>query len=173
PRRGCRPRPGHRPAGTSFWGDLLREVRRRTAQDLVLLLQLAVAPLELTQFGGLLARPPRPHTVVDVGGLEPVTKTGLGDSEVFGDLGDRAALTGHSNHVTTELGGIRLGHGEHPSSADQVRTDQESTDAGALPTAYTLRAGDDVYSELGSWHQGVAHLQQPFFVDVALAELTP
>lgn len=40
-------------------------------------------------------------------------------------------------------------------------------------TAYTLRAGEDVYSELGSWHQGVAHLQQPFFVDVPLAELTP
>ena len=55
PRRGSRRRPGQGPAGTSFWERVPGEVRRRPAQDLVLLLellgalaQLAVLRLQIT-----------------------------------------------------------------------------------------------------------------------------
>src|SRR5215217_7156051 len=47
PRQGSCRRPGLRPAGTSFWEGLAGEVGGRSAQDLVLLLQLLGALSQL------------------------------------------------------------------------------------------------------------------------------
>ncbi len=50
---GHRSRPVHGPAGGSSWARRLRQAGSRPAQNLVLLLQQPVTPLELTQLSGL------------------------------------------------------------------------------------------------------------------------
>ncbi|MET8425097.1 hypothetical protein [Nocardia sp. NPDC004860] len=61
-------------------------------------------------------------------------QTGFGDSEILGDLLDRGvALAGDRDNIAAELLRIRLRHGGHPSSEDEVLTDQESTKPGAVP----------------------------------------
>ncbi len=41
-------------------------------------------------------------------------------------------------------------------------------------TAYTLPPGSSVYAEVGTWSRGeVAHLTEPFAVDVPIDQLTP
>src|SRR5699024_1155989 len=100
----------------SFWGltELqvrLRQVGRGTTQDFVLLLEQPVSALERTQFLGLGLRHARARAVLDVGPLEPVTKTRLRDPEVLRDLGNRSlATTSDRDHVVTELLGVGCRH---------------------------------------------------------------
>ncbi|WP_280440767.1 transposase, partial [Nocardia brasiliensis] len=63
----------------------------------------------------------------------------------------RLALAGHGDHVAAELLGIRLRHGEHPSSEDQVLTDQESTKAGAVPFVIHLLRNTFRYAGRQYW----------------------
>src|SRR3954452_1791207 len=119
PRRESRRRPGRGPAGTSFWGNLIREVRGRPAQDFVLLLEQLVAFTQLPKLRRLARRGTGPDPVIDVGDLQPALQTRLGDPEVLRDLRDRrVALTGDRDHVTSELGRERFRHDRHPPSED-------------------------------------------------------
>src|SRR5665811_1198460 len=126
----------------SFWGDVFGEVGRCSAQDLDLLLEDPIATLEVTHLGGFSVGDTRTVAVLNVSLTQPVTQTRLGDTEVPRNECDRAALTGDRDDITTELGGIGLGHGEHPSSTDNVRTEQESTKPGAVPVAAATRPCD-------------------------------
>ena len=85
-----------RTSGYFILGELLGEVGGGTAEDLVLLLEQAVALLDLTQLGGLGLCQTGTHAVFDVRLLQPVRKRRFGDPEVLGDLGQwRLAFASH------------------------------------------------------------------------------
>ncbi|GAB2557487.1 hypothetical protein GCM10027167_75610 [Nocardia heshunensis] len=66
----------------------------------------------------------------------------FGDPEILGDLLDRrVALAGDRDDIAAELLRIRLRHGGHPSSEDEVLTDQESTKPGAVPYEFGVAFG--------------------------------
>src|SRR5690606_7059940 len=124
---GCPRRPGHGPAGNSFWERAGGEVGRRAAQDLVLLLQPALVPAQLDQLvllaGGLAVHDP----VVDVGLAHPSPHRLHGDVEVGSDLGVRQIAAASDPHdVTLELRRELLGHSDilpaGPRPTDGVST---------------------------------------------------
>jgi hypothetical protein len=95
----------------------LGQVRRRVAQDLVLLLEQPDAAVGFTQLGGLDTAHAGSLTVGDVGVTQPVAQARLGDPEVGCDLLDRSIpAASHGHDIVAELSGIGPGHGAHPSS---------------------------------------------------------
>src|SRR5699024_1162419 len=69
----------------------------------------------------------------DVGLLQPGRQAALGDPEILRDLLQRGlALAGDGHDVVPKLGGIGLGHGQHPSSKE-ILTGQVSSKAWAVP----------------------------------------
>src|SRR5690606_7229533 len=118
PSRGSPRRRARQRAGTSFWGATkpqvrLRQIRRRTAEDLVLPLEQPDPLLQLPRLGGLVCRLTGTVAFLDICLAEPVLQRRLADSEVSGDLLDGdAALTAASNRndVLAELSRIGTGH---------------------------------------------------------------
>ena len=118
PRHGSCWRRALGPAGTSFWEHVAGEVRRRPAQDLVLLLQLLGSLTQLAVLGLQVPAsaqsagcggPSRPG-VLAVGDLQSPGETGLRDSEAPRDPGDGlVVLAGDRDHVAPELQGSGLG----------------------------------------------------------------
>jgi len=87
-------------------------IGRGTTQDLDLLLQDPVAALQGDQLLLLAGGRALDDAVVDVGLLEPTLDRVLRDPEVLGDLRvGQTRGTGHSDHVTLELGRVALRHG--------------------------------------------------------------
>src|SRR5690606_31345123 len=126
-------RPGHGPAGSSFWERAGGEVGRRAAQDLVLLLQPALLAAQLDQLvllaGGLAVH----DTVVDVGLAHPAPHRLGGDTEVGGDLGVRQIATAGDPHdITLELRRKLLGHSDILPAGPRP-TDGVSTSPAAVP----------------------------------------
>src|SRR5438309_547365 len=69
--------------------EALPEIGRRTAKDLVLLLQQAVALLQVAELRFFGKRQTVSDPVFDLGTLDPAVQAGLGDTEVLGDLRKR------------------------------------------------------------------------------------
>src|SRR5690606_38883028 len=93
PSRGSPRRRAQIRSGTSFWGATkpqvrLRQIRRRTAEDLVLLLEQPDPLLQLPRLGGVRGGLAGTVTVFDVGLTEPVLQRRFADTEVGGDLFD-------------------------------------------------------------------------------------
>lgn len=66
---------------------------------------------------------------------------GLGDPEVFRDLGQRGfASAGDCDHVATELFGERLRHCSILPPSRLIFTAQMSTNAGAVPSDVSLHS---------------------------------
>src|SRR5690606_15127153 len=92
-----------RRAGRSFWGATelevrLRQIRRCSAQNLVLLLQQPVPPTQFTHLGSLILRLTRAAAFLDIGLLHPVRQRLIRDPEVLRDLRERhPALTRSGN----------------------------------------------------------------------------
>src|SRR4029079_7326917 len=114
-----RRRPAHGRAGRSFSRPgRLRQLRRRAAQHLVLLLQQPDPLLRLAQLASLLNSHPWLDPVLDIGGLEPQVQSLFANREILGDTGQRPAVlppAGDRNDVLAELSWIGPRHGAHPS----------------------------------------------------------
>src|SRR4051794_30710970 len=167
PRRESRRRPGRGPAGTSFWGNLFREVRGRPAQDFVLLLEQLVAFTQLPKLRRLARRGTGPDPVIDVGDLQPALQTRLGDPEVLRDLRDRrVALTGDRDHVTSELGRERFRHDRHPPSEDPRPHRSGVNRTGSSPMLSMLQRAREQ-------HVGVPGLHGTDYLNTIPPELEP
>jgi putative transposase len=110
-------RPGaHQRAGRAFSRQLsLRQIRRRAAQDLILLLQQPIAALELAQLPHHIRGHAGLDAVLDISLTQPLLQRHRVDTEVFRDLLDRHARLAASrdpHDVLTELSGIGLGHSD-------------------------------------------------------------
>src|SRR5690606_4643855 len=105
-------------AGTSLWGATelqvrLRQIRCRTPENLVLLLEQPDPLLQLPRLGGVRGGLAGTVAVFDVCLAEPVLQRRFADTEVGGALFDGdAALTaaGDRDDVFTELSRIGAGH---------------------------------------------------------------
>src|SRR5699024_2917478 len=115
------------------------EVRSGPAEDLYLFLELTVALLQLTYLRRFLSDDAGTDTVHAIGLLQPVTQARLGDAEVLRDLRDRAALTGNSDDITTELGGIGLGHENILPARTEIRGGQSQPMLGQTPPGVVSR----------------------------------
>jgi hypothetical protein len=115
---------------TRFREGVAGEVGGRTAQDLVLLLQLSgprarLAVLRL-QIATLCRAGPVDPAVLAAGDPHPPVQARLGDPEAPSHLRDQLiTLTGDRDHVAAELRRIRGRHDADPSSEDPVLTDKE------------------------------------------------
>ena len=106
----------------------LRQIRRRTTEDLVLLLQESDPFARLAQLGGLRPRLAGLRTRVDVSATQPLLQRHRMDTEVLRDLLDRhsgIAILSDANDVVTELTRVGLGHSNilpgSPRRASQIR----------------------------------------------------
>src|SRR5690606_34348970 len=93
----------------------LREIRRRAAEHLVLLLEEPVALTQFTNLVALGARHTRLFTALDASLTHPLVQSPDMNSEVLRDLRERdlrVTLLRDTDHVIAELLGKRLGHGD-------------------------------------------------------------
>jgi hypothetical protein len=91
----------------------LGQVRRGTAQHLVLLLQQPVTPTKVFHLLGLGFGHTGTVPVLDIGPVEPVPQARLGDPEVSSHLRDRSiATTGDRDDVLPKLLGVGSWHGD-------------------------------------------------------------
>jgi hypothetical protein len=91
----------HRAGRTLFPADSPATEYDGAAQHLVLLLQQAIAALELAQLCGLISRGAGLGALLDVGGLDPADQARLADTEVGSDLLERLARLTVPRSVTT------------------------------------------------------------------------
>jgi hypothetical protein len=119
PRRGSRRRRARLRAGRAFSRQIgLRQVRRGSAQHLVLLLQQPIPPTQLPQLRGLSSRRSGLGTVVDIGLAHPLRQRHRMHSEIGGDLLDRYAVitvARDSHYTIAELFRVRTWAQRHPS----------------------------------------------------------
>jgi len=99
---GCPRRPGHGPAGSSFWEVAGGEVGGRAAQGLVLHLQPAFVTAQLHELVLFGAGLPIDDAVVDVSLTDPTPHRLHGDVEVSSDLG-LAQVTRRATRTTSRL----------------------------------------------------------------------
>ena len=135
PRRGCRRRPGHGPAGSSFWGDLPGEDTPPPGAG-----SRSPAPAP----GCVSSAPAAPPTplLVTPGRIPSSTSASLSqrcrhDSEIPKSFAicDSGASPLRATATTSRRNssGKRLRHDEHPSSEDQILTGQGVNRTGGSP----------------------------------------
>jgi len=139
----------------------------KTAQDRPQSVRTAT---RMRQTGGIGFGEPRAHAVFDASFVEPVIERGFRDPEITCDLAECGlAASSDCDHVATELGGVRLRHGNHPFRRTEVLKRLEGNQAFSSPlwsstrlSARWSRTPSVQTFAVGRATPGLAHRTSPF-----------